>query len=168
MAKFFISNNGHISYSNLSLLTRADFNHYKINSTLPHSPSTNTPSTARTPSTTVLVMSDSQIALLNFKNGTKRDLTGYPIFKSKKYYDTICHSFYVTAKAQGLGNIVNSTFHPKTWQLLCSTAINEQQSFMYSILVVTLKPERERNSPRNMKAMLNKSLQNSIDRIWDF
>ena len=38
MAEFYISNNGDSTDSNLSVLTRVDFNHFKINSTLLPSP----------------------------------------------------------------------------------------------------------------------------------
>ena len=85
MAEFFISNNGDISDSNLSLLSRVDFNHYKINSTLPPSLIAYTPGPTKSSSTALLFMSDSQVTLLSFKKGTKRDLTAYPIFKSKQY-----------------------------------------------------------------------------------
>ena len=111
MTKFFISNNGDSTDSNLSLLTRVEFNHYQINSTLPPYPIAHTPGPASAPSRALFGMSNSQVSLLIFKKGTKRDLTAYPIFKSEKYYDTFCHSFYKTAKAQGLGEIVSSKCH---------------------------------------------------------
>ena len=72
MAKFFISNKDDITDSNLSLLTRADFSHYKINSTQPSSPVAHTPGPTRSPSMTLLGMFNSQVALLNFKKVTKR------------------------------------------------------------------------------------------------
>ena len=67
MAEFYISNNDERTDSNLSLFTKADFDHFKISSTLLPSPIAHTPGPARTPSTAVLSTSDSQITLINFK-----------------------------------------------------------------------------------------------------
>ena len=67
MAEFYIIHNGEITGSDLSLLTRAEFNHYKINSTLMPSPIAHTPGPTRTPSLMILGMSDSQITIINFK-----------------------------------------------------------------------------------------------------
>ena len=44
--------------------------------------------------------SESQTALNNFKKGTKRDASVYPIFKNDKYYDTFQRSFLANLKAQ--------------------------------------------------------------------
>ena len=43
--------------------------------------------------------SESQTALNNFKKGTKRDASVYPIFKNDKYYDTFQRSFLANLKA---------------------------------------------------------------------
>ena len=114
MVQFFISNNGEITDSNLSLVTRVNFNHYKINSTLPPSPIARTPGPTRSPSMALSGMSDSQISLNNFKKGTKRDLSAYPIFKSEEYYDTFHCSFYPTTKAQDMGTLSTPSFTPST------------------------------------------------------
>ena len=73
MAEFYINNNGDITDSNLSILTKADFYHFKTNSALLPSPITHTHGPARSPSMVVLGMSNCQITLINFKKGTKRD-----------------------------------------------------------------------------------------------
>ena len=49
--------------------------------------------------------SESQTALNNFKKGTKRDDSVYPIFKNDKYYDTFQRSFFANLKAQGLYDV---------------------------------------------------------------
>ena len=46
--------------------------------------------------------SESPPAFNNFKKGTKRDASAYPIFKNDLYYDTFQRSFLATIKAQGL------------------------------------------------------------------
>ena len=54
--------------------------------------------------------SESYISLTNFKKGTKRDASAYPIFKNERYYNTfICH-FKATAKAQGLNSLMDPNF----------------------------------------------------------
>ena len=129
MAKFYINNNGDITDSALSLLTKADFNHFNINSTLPPSPITHAAGAARPLSKAILGMSNSQITIINFKKGAKRDLCTYPTFKSEKYYDTFCHSFHITARAQGLGGILNPKFFPsRATPLLNCYSVNSSPS----------------------------------------
>ena len=111
MAEFYINNNGDITDSSLSLLTKVDFNHFKINSMLLPSPIT--PGPTRSPAMVISGMSDSQITLIDFKKGTKRDLSIYPTFKSEKYYDTFHLSFHATTRAQGIGDILDPKFYPK-------------------------------------------------------
>ena len=84
MAEFYINNNGDITDSNLYLLTTVEFIHYKINSALLPSPIAHTLGPPRTPTTAFSGMSESQIALNNFKKATMRDLSADPIFKSEK------------------------------------------------------------------------------------
>ena len=45
-------------------------------------------------------------------------------------------------KAQGLGDILDPIFHPKRSDTSAQLLFSEQQSFMYSVLVVTLQTER--------------------------
>ena len=42
--------------------------------------------------------SESHTALNNFKRGTKRDASAYPIFKNDLYYDTFQQSLLATIK----------------------------------------------------------------------
>ena len=51
--------------------------------------------------------SESQTALNNFKKGTKRDASVYPIFKNDKYYDTFQRSYLANLKAQGLYDVAD-------------------------------------------------------------
>ena len=51
--------------------------------------------------------SESQTALNNFKKGTKRDASVYPIFKNHKYYDAFQRSFLANLKAQGLYDVAD-------------------------------------------------------------
>ena len=142
IAEFYINSNADTSDSDLSLLTKANFSHYKIHSTLLPSPIAHTPGPTRSPSMAISGISDCQVALLNFKKGTNRDLSAYLTFKSEKYYDTFCHSFHAPARAQGLGNILDSNFCPKPSDTSAQLLFSEQEFFMYSVLVVTLQTER--------------------------
>ena len=54
--------------------------------------------------------SESKIALNNFKKGTKRDASVYPIFKNDKYYDTFQRSFLANLKAQGLYDVADPDY----------------------------------------------------------
>ena len=56
--------------------------------------------------------SESNTALNNFKKGTKRDASVYPIFKNDKYYDTFQRSFLANLKAQGLYDVADPDHDP--------------------------------------------------------
>ena len=113
MAEFYISNNGDITDSCL-YLPKQILSISKIHSTLPPSPITQTPGPTRSPSTAILGILDSQVTLLNFKKGTKRDSSAYPTFKSEKYYDTFCCSFHPTQGHKALGTFSTPNSIPNT------------------------------------------------------
>ena len=50
---------------------------------------------------------ESQVALNNFKKGTKPDASAYPIFKNDLYYDTFQRSFLAIIKAQELYDVAD-------------------------------------------------------------
>ena len=84
--------------------------------------------------------SESYITLTNFKKGIKRDASAYPIFKNERYYNTfICH-FKATAKAQGLNSLVDPNFTPGSDEHE-QQLFQEQQDFLYSVLISSLKTE---------------------------
>ena len=94
-----------------------------------------------TPRSTVSTeASESYITLTNFKKGIKRDASAYPIFKNERYYSTfICH-FKATAKAQGLNSLMDPYFTPGSDEHE-QQLIEEQQDFLYSVLISSLKTE---------------------------
>ena len=55
-----------------------------------------TPMTTFTGHTKSSAISESQTALDNFKRGTKRNASAFPIFKNDLYYDTFQRSFLAT------------------------------------------------------------------------
>ena len=56
--------------------------------------------------------SESQIALKNFRKGTKRNASAFPIFKNDLSYDTFQRSFLATIKAQRLYDVADPDFDP--------------------------------------------------------
>ena len=88
--------------------------------------------------------SESKTALNNFKKGTKRDASVYPIFKNDKYYDTFQRSFLVNLKAQGLYDVADPDHDPESGDIYEQELFQGKQSFVYSVLVTSLQTEKGR------------------------
>ena len=88
--------------------------------------------------------SESQTALNNFKKGTKRDASVYPIFKNDKYYDTFQRSFLANLKAQGLYDVADPDHDPESGDINEQELFKGKQSFVYSVLVTSLQTEKGR------------------------
>ena len=88
--------------------------------------------------------SESQTALNNFKKGTKRDASVYPIFKNDKYYDTFQRSFLANLKAQGLYDVADPDHDPGSGDIYEQELFKGKQSFVYSVLVTSLQTEKGR------------------------
>ena len=88
--------------------------------------------------------SESQTALNNFKKGTKRDASVYPIFKNDKYYDTFQRSFLANLKAQGLYDVADPDHDPEDGDIYETELFQAKQSFVYSVLVTSLQTEKGR------------------------
>ena len=88
--------------------------------------------------------SESQVALYNFRKGTKRDASAYPIFKNDLHYDTLQRSFWATIKAQGLYDVADPDFDPDDGDQYNKQLFEEKQSFVYSVLVTSLQTDKGR------------------------
>ena len=88
--------------------------------------------------------SESKIALNNFKKGTKRDASVYPIFKNDKYYDTFQRSFLANLKAQGLYDVADPDHDPESGDIYEQELCQGKQSFVYSVLAASLQTEKGR------------------------
>ena len=88
--------------------------------------------------------SESQTALNNFKKGTTRDASIYPIFKNDKYYDTFQRSFLANLKAQGLYDVADPDHDPENGDIYEEELFKGKQSFVYSVLVTSLQTETGR------------------------
>ena len=88
--------------------------------------------------------SESQTALNNFKKGTNRDASVYPIIKNDKYYDTFQRSFLANIKAQGLYDVVDPDHDPESGDIYEQELLKGKQTFVYSVLVTSLQTEKGR------------------------
>ena len=88
--------------------------------------------------------SESQTALNNFKKGTKRDASAYPILNNDKYYDTFQRSFLANLKAQGLYDVADPDHDPENGDTYEKELFKRKQSFVYSVLVTSLQTEKGR------------------------
>ena len=70
-------------------------------------PGPTTPMTTLTGHTKGNTASESQVSLNNFKKGTKRDASVFPIFKNDLYYDTFQICFLATIKGLGLCDVAD-------------------------------------------------------------
>ena len=88
--------------------------------------------------------SEFQTALNNFKKGTKRDASVYPIFKNDKYYDTFQRTFLANLKAQGCYDVADPDHDPENGDIYEKELFKGKQSFVYSVLVTSLQTEKGR------------------------
>ena len=101
--------------------------------------------------------SESYITLTNFKMGIKRDASAYPIFKNERYYNTFIHHFKATAKAQGLNSLMDPNFTPGSDEYE-QQLFQEQQDFLYSVLISSLKTDFSEALVKDHEEMPNLSL----------
>ena len=134
----------------LATLTRErylKFRHMDIQSLSTSSPSHHEPSKLKTSfsgESKHQTPSESQTALNNFKKGTKRDASVYPIFKNDKYYDTFQRSFLANLKTQGLYDVADLDHDPEYGDIYEKELFKGKQSFVYSVLVTSLQTEKGR------------------------
>ena len=130
--------------------------------------SKSTPLEATTPMTTFSghtkgsIASESQVALNNFKNGTKRDASAYPIFKNDLYCDTFQRSFLAIIEAQGLYGVADLDFDHDDGGQYEKYLFDEKQSFVYSVPVTSLQTEKEREQVKEFEGDARTIISNSI------
>ena len=95
--------------------------------------------------------SESKTALNNFKKGTKRDASVYPVFKNDKYYDTFQRSFLANLKAQGLYDVADHDHDPESGDIYEQELFQGKQSFVYSVLVTSLQTEKGRELVKELE-----------------
>jgi hypothetical protein len=97
---------------NWNEIAREEFNTYCVgpsfNGTIFGNPSVNNPGTSAASST------HAHDAVADFKRGIKRDLSQFPILKDDKQWDGWNRSHIAQARAQGMEDVMNSTYKPTT------------------------------------------------------
>ncbi|KAL7569938.1 hypothetical protein ACA910_008598 [Epithemia clementina (nom. ined.)] len=83
-----------------------------------------------------------------FKKGIKRDSAAFPIFKDDKYFDYFSRSFEAVADAQGLGDLLDPDFQPDHSDEYAIALFNEQQKFLYSVLLTNLQTDEDKSIVR--------------------
>jgi hypothetical protein len=111
---------------------------------------TSTVSPMKTPSSTSSTISTaSQLELSNFKKNIKRDATAFEVFKDETQYDTFLRGFQATARAQGLGNVIDPSFHIPKNDPFARELYKEQNVFMYAVLIRILQTDHSRSIIRD-------------------
>ena len=127
------------------------------NSRSPHN-EPHTPMTTFTGHTKPSATSESQTALTNFKRGTKRDASAYPIFKNDLYYDTFQRTFLAVIEAQELYDVVDSDFDPDDGDYY-EQELFQENNFLFILYWLQTRGE---NWSRNLKEMQDPSFQGFI------
>ena len=122
----------------LLALTREQFDNFRQKDMIsmaggPKSPlpGPTTPMTTFIGHTKGTTASEPQISLNNFKKGTKRDVSAFPIFKNNLYYDILKRSFLATINAQGLSDVFDPDFDPDDGDQYEKQPFLEKQSFVF-------------------------------------
>ena len=106
--------------------------------------------------------SESQIPLNNFKKGTKRDASAFPIFKNDLYCDAIQRSFLAIITAQGLYDVADPEFDPYDGDPYDMQLFQEKWSFVYSVLVTSLQTDKGSKLAKEFEWMQGPSFPSSI------
>ena len=106
--------------------------------------------------------SESQTVLNNFKRGTKRDASAYPILKNDLIYDTFQRSFLAIMKAQGLYDGANPDFDPDDGDHYEQELFEENNYLFILYWLLLFRQTRGENWSRNLKEMQDTSFQSSI------
>ncbi|KAL7578910.1 hypothetical protein ACA910_006885 [Epithemia clementina (nom. ined.)] len=92
--------------------------------------------------------SDYYHQLSAFKKGIKRGSSAFPTFKNDEYFDYFSRSFEAVADAQGLGDLLDPEFQPDHSDEYAGALFNEQQKFLYSVLLTTLQTDEGKSIVR--------------------
>ena len=101
--------------------------------------------------------SESKTALANFKKGTKRDASVYPIFKNDKYYDTFQRSFLAFSKHKALMMLLTLIMILRVVISMKRNFSMENSHVYFLFWLLHFKQKREENWSRNLKEMLGPS-----------
>jgi hypothetical protein len=115
-------------------ITQEEFDTYRVgpsfNGTIFGSPSVNNPGIPAASST------HARDAVADFKRGIKRDPLQFPILKDDKQWDGWNRSHNAQARAQGVEDVMNSTYKPTTTEDKALFAV--KQTYMFAVFEKTL------------------------------
>jgi hypothetical protein len=124
---------------NWNEITKAEFDTYRVgpsfNGTIFGSPLVNNPGI---PAASIPAASSTHArdAVADFKRGIKRDPSQFPILKDDKQWDGWHRSHNAQARAQGVEDVMNSTYKPTTTE---DKALFEvKQTYMFAVFEKTL------------------------------
>ena len=158
-----------IKWMNLKKDISILYDHFLISLTMDVEPMPNTrsyhtkttkPMTTFYGHTKPTTISESQTALNNFKKGTKRDVSAYPIFKNVLYYDTFQRSFMTVIKAQGLYDVADPDYDPDDAVQYDKELFQEKHSLFILYWLLLSRQKRGESWSRNLKEMQDPSFQN--------
>ena len=98
--------------------------------------------------------------LLNFKQGIKRDISGYPTIKDEMYYESFKRSRLVMARAHDCEEILQPTFRPRG-DADSLEIFRLKNDFMYSVFNKCLLSDMGKTIVRNHLDNMN------AQRIWE-
>jgi hypothetical protein len=114
---------------NWNEIMKEEFDTYRVgpsfNGTIFGSPSVNNPGTPAASST------HARDAVADFKRGIKRDPLQFPILKDDKQWDGWNHSHNDQARAQGVEDVMNSTYKPTTTEDKALFVV--KQTYMFAV-----------------------------------
>jgi hypothetical protein len=121
-------------------ITREEFNTYRVgpsfNGTILGDPSASNPGIPSAPSTRA------RDAVADFKRGIKRDPLQFPILKDEKQWDGWNRSHNAQARAQGVEDVMNSSYKPTTSE---DKALFEvKQTYMFAVFEKTLLTDQSK------------------------
>ncbi len=120
------SANGPLSADTLTLLTRDDFDAFRI------SPANLDPSSAPLAPAPATRASQTSDSVRDFKRGIKRDPAAFSSLKDDKHWDTWQRHTLATARAQDVDDVLDPSYKPPTSE--ARDLFKEKQKYVYSVL----------------------------------
>jgi len=128
-----------IDVSDCRTIDKDEFNAYRVSS---HFRPESSPSAVSTAASTTTSHAHQSDTLKDWQKGVKRDLSQFPTIRDVKDWDKFQLEFESTAKAQGVGDVLNPNYQPTTTEDRALLAVKNE--FMYSVLVKCIKYDQGR------------------------
>ena len=134
-----------LSAAILDAIDPGEFNEHRVTQLLVDDTSISSPSSSRAgfsggtgAANAPAVVTPEMKELAEFRKGTKRDMTVFPVLKEEQSYESYVRTLQSIAKAQGVGDVLDRSFviprHPDLKKLF-----EEKQVFMYAVFNTTIR-----------------------------